>query len=130
MSKIVWENKYFMESENGDEMFTLEEIQEMLDELFSLNHVFNIGDWIPWVDFLDLQGYVKMTKVLSKKFDIFYEHVLDEHRTRRVKIDFMDKDMVESLLELARDPNLQVKFTRDCVKGFTQVKYLYLFIKS
>ncbi|KAL2534408.1 Flavonoid 3'-monooxygenase [Abeliophyllum distichum] len=120
LSRIVLGKNYFTESESGDEMFTLEEFQEMLDELFFLNGVLNIGDWIPCLDFLDLQGYVKRMKVLSKKFDKFHEHVFDEHRARRVKKDYVAKDMVDLLLELADDPNLQVKLTSDGVKGLTQ----------
>lgn len=54
--------KYFTESENGDEIYSLEEFQEMLDELFLLNGVLNIGDWIPRHDFLDLQGDVRTEK--------------------------------------------------------------------
>lgn len=47
----------------------------------------NIGDSIPWIDFLNLQGYVKRMKIVSKKFDRFLilEHVLDEHNSRREK---------------------------------------------
>ncbi|KAL2534411.1 Flavonoid 3'-monooxygenase [Abeliophyllum distichum] len=120
LSRMVLGKKYFRESENGDEMFAVEEFQEILDEQLFLNSVFNIGDWIPWVDFLDLQGYVKRMKVLSKKFDKFHEHVLDEHRARRMKKDYVAKDMVDSLLELADDPNLQVKLTSDAIKGLIQ----------
>ncbi|KAE8689134.1 Cytochrome P450 superfamily protein isoform 2 [Hibiscus syriacus] len=36
---------------------SVEELQEIIKEFFILNGVFNIGDWIPWLDFLDLQGY-------------------------------------------------------------------------
>lgn len=54
--------KYFTESENGDEIYSLEEFQEMLDELFLLNGVLNIADWIPRHDFLDLQGDVRTEK--------------------------------------------------------------------
>ncbi|KAM7492069.1 hypothetical protein LguiA_034990 [Lonicera macranthoides] len=70
----------------------IEELREMLDEWFFLNGVFNIGDWIPWLGFLDLQGYVKRMK--GEK-----------------------EDMVDVLLKLANDPNLEVKLTSDCVKG-------------
>ncbi|KAL2534395.1 Flavonoid 3'-monooxygenase [Abeliophyllum distichum] len=91
ISRIVLGKKYFRESEIGDEIFTLEEFQEMLDELFLLNGVLNIRDWIPWVDFLDLQGYVERMKVLSKKFDKIHKHVFDEHMGRRVKKDYVAK---------------------------------------
>ena len=94
----------------------------MIDELFFLNGVLNIGDSIPWIDFLDLQGYIKRMKVLSKKFDRFLEHVLDEHNQRRKTLDgYFAKHMVDVLLELADDPHLEVQLKRDGVKAFTQV---------
>ncbi|KAH8482517.1 hypothetical protein H0E87_029819, partial [Populus deltoides] len=65
ISRIVLGKKYFSASESEKEIVSLEEFQEMLDELFLLNGVLNIGDWIPWLDFLDLQGYVKRMKKLK-----------------------------------------------------------------
>ena len=74
ISRIVLGEKYFNESESGRSIVTVKEFQEMLDELFLLNGVLNIGDWIPWIEFLDLQGYVKRMKALRDKFDMFYDH--------------------------------------------------------
>lgn len=136
ISRTVLGKKYFSESKAEDSIVTLEEFQEMLDELFLLNGVLNIGDWIPWLDFLDLQGYVKRMKALKKKFDRFHDHVFDEHKANRkgnLK-DFVPKDMVDLLLQMADDPNLDVKLNYDSVRGFTQVinvsfKYIYIYIK-
>ncbi|KAG7036407.1 3,9-dihydroxypterocarpan 6A-monooxygenase, partial [Cucurbita argyrosperma subsp. argyrosperma] len=111
--------KYTEESENG--IVSPDEFKKMLDELFLLSGVLNIGDSIPWIDFLDLQGYVKRMKALSKKFDRFLEHVLDEHNERRKGVEgYVAKDMVDVLLQLADDPNLEVKLERHGVKAFTQ----------
>ncbi|KAK1549634.1 hypothetical protein Q3G72_005226 [Acer saccharum] len=122
ISRIVLGKKYFSESEFETAVVTLEEFQEMLDELFLLNGVLNIGDWIPWLDFMDLQGYVKRMKALKKKFDRFHDHVFDEHKSKMKGLmeDFVPKDMVDLLLQLADDPNLEVKLNYDSVKGFTQ----------
>ncbi|CAA3025257.1 cytochrome P450 71A1-like [Olea europaea subsp. europaea] len=60
-------------------------------------------------------------KILSKKFDRFLEHVLDEHNAKREATQsYVSKDMVDVLLELADDPNLEVKLERHGVKAFTQ----------
>nr|POF00543.1 flavonoid 3'-monooxygenase [Quercus suber] len=76
-----------------------EEFQEMIEELFLLNGVFNIGDWIPWLNFLDLQGYVKQMKALKKKFDRFLDHVFNEHKKKMEGVkDFVPMDMVDILL--------------------------------
>lgn len=115
---MVTGNKYFSGAEAK-----LAEVEGMLDELISLNAVFNIGDWIPWLSFLDLQGYVKKMKALNKKLDRFYSLVIEDHQARRVaeKGCFESRDMVDVLLQQAEDPHLQVKLTKDHIKGLIQV---------
>ncbi|XP_027126053.1 cytochrome P450 71A1-like [Coffea eugenioides] len=120
ISRMVLGKRYLDESDENS-IITPVEFKKMLDELFLLNGVLNIGDSIPWLDFLDLQGYIKRMKVLSKKFDRFLEHVLDEHNARRKdEKNYVSQDMVDVLLDLASDPNLEVKLERHGVKAFTQ----------
>ncbi|KAL4555934.1 hypothetical protein LXL04_038568 [Taraxacum kok-saghyz] len=120
ISRMVLGKRYLDEELNS--VVSPIEFRQMLDELFLLNGVFNIGDSIPWIGFMDLQGYVKRMKAVNKKFDRFLEHVLDEHNERRKAAgeNFEPKDMVDLLLQLADDPNLDVKLERHGVKAFTQ----------
>lgn len=120
ISRMVLGKRYTDESK--DSIVSPDEFKRMLDELFFLNGVINIGDLIPYVGFMDLQGYVKRMKIVSKKFDRFLEHVLDEHTARRTKGIENDgsKDMVDVLLDLSEDPTLEVKLERHGVKAFTQ----------
>ncbi|XP_030490755.2 trimethyltridecatetraene synthase [Cannabis sativa] len=130
ISRIVLGKKYFKEPESASStpettsLVKLEEFQEMLDELFLLNGVLNIGDWIPFLSFLDLQGYVKRMNSLSKKFHRFHDHVIDEHKANRMeqgqKGNFEPKDMVDFLLELRETPDLEVKLSYDSIKAFIQ----------
>ena len=121
ISRIVMGEKYFSESS----MVRLEEFQEMLDEIFLLNGVLNIGDWIPWIAFLDLQGYVKRMKALREKLDRFQDDMLEKHRAKREADDSGGaKDMVDMLLRLADDPDLEVKLPIDGVKAFTLVSLI------
>ncbi|KAL0351282.1 UNVERIFIED_CONTAM: Trimethyltridecatetraene synthase [Sesamum calycinum] len=121
ISRMVLSSKYFSESEYDKSVVKLDELQEMLEEWFLLNGVFNIGDWIPWLSFLDLQGYVKRMKALYKKFDRFHNYVIDDHQTRMAtEKDFVPGDVVDALLQLAENPNLEVKLTRDRIKGLLQ----------
>ncbi|KAL0372737.1 UNVERIFIED_CONTAM: Trimethyltridecatetraene synthase [Sesamum calycinum] len=95
ITRMVLGSKYF--SESGDDkssIVKLDELKAMLDEWFLLNGVFNIGDWIPWLNFLDLQGYGRM-KALYKRFDKFHNYQ-------------------------AEDSDLDVKLTRDHIKGLLQ----------
>ncbi|KAK8664423.1 hypothetical protein V6N13_084215 [Hibiscus sabdariffa] len=120
ISRMVFGRKY-TEGTGENEIVSPKEFKEMLDELFLLNGVLDIGDSIPWLSFLDLQGYIKRMKALAKKFDMFLEHVLDEHNERRKGVrDYVAKDMVDVLLQLSEDPTLDVKLERLSVKAFSQ----------
>ncbi|KAG9457316.1 hypothetical protein H6P81_001824 [Aristolochia fimbriata] len=122
ISRMVLGKKYLDDAEAVGSVVSPDEFKKMLDELFLLSGVLNIGDNIPWIDFLDLQGYVKRMKALAKKFDRFLEQVLDEHNAVRAKLgkDFVPRDMVDVLLQFADDPTLDVKISRNGVKAFTQ----------
>ncbi|KAF7814029.1 cytochrome P450 71A1-like [Senna tora] len=116
MSRIVLGKKYTGKSENV--VVSSEEFNKMVEELFLLSGVLNIGDFIPWLKFVDLQGYVKRMKELSKKLDKLVEHVLDEHEERRKGVeDYVAKDMVDVLLQFSEDPTLEVKLERNGVKA-------------
>ncbi|XP_058754463.1 trimethyltridecatetraene synthase-like [Vicia villosa] len=119
ISRMVLGKKYLQKTQNA--IISSHEFRNMLDEFFLLNGILNIGDFIPWIHFLDLQGYVKRMKALSKKFDRFMEYVLEEHIERKKNVkDYVSKDLVDVLLQLVEDPDLEVKIERDGVKAFTQ----------
>ncbi|KAK3157316.1 hypothetical protein QOZ80_2AG0119230 [Eleusine coracana subsp. coracana] len=120
VSRLVQGKKYISE-ERPDTGTTPKEFRWMIDELFVLMGVLNIGDMIPWLNCLDLQGYIRRMKRVSKMFDGFLEHVLDEHNERRQREgkEFVVLDMVDQLLQLADDQNLEVPIHRDGVKAFT-----------
>jgi hypothetical protein len=123
ITRMVLGKKYLHTNE-GDSGTTLEQCKWMIDEWFVLNGVLNIGDSIPWLGWMDLQGYIKRMKKLNKMFDGFLEHVVEEHEgRRRLEGDsFVAKDMVDVLLEIASDPNLEVQIHRDGIKAFIQVR--------
>ncbi|KAL2927080.1 Flavonoid 3'-monooxygenase [Bienertia sinuspersici] len=132
ISRVVLGKRYLDKGNDDDndndnehqekKIVTSKEFKLMLDELFILNGVLNLGDWIPCLKYLDIQGYVKRMKKVAKKFDRFMENVLDEHNARRAKEKdkWVPKDMVDVLLQYANDPNHEVKIERDGVKAFTQ----------
>lgn len=58
------------------------EFKDMVVEAMVLAGVFNIGDFIPELDWLDLQGVVRKMKRLHRRFDAFLGRIVDEHRAR------------------------------------------------
>ncbi|XP_021762254.1 flavonoid 3'-monooxygenase-like [Chenopodium quinoa] len=126
ISRVVLGKRYLDKCNDNDVDGQVNKIDDefslMLDELFILNGVLNLGDWIPCVKYLDIQGYEKRMKIIGKKFERFMEHVLDEHNARREneKDNWVPKDMVDVLLQHGNDSNHQVKIDRNGVKAFTQ----------
>ncbi|CAK7337627.1 unnamed protein product [Dovyalis caffra] len=82
----------------------------------------NKGDFIPWLAFLDMQEHIKRMKATAKKMDVFMQHVLEEHYARRKGVkEYEPRDMLNILVQVAENPNLEVKLDRIGVKAFTQV---------
>ncbi|KAG2631750.1 trimethyltridecatetraene synthase-like [Panicum virgatum] len=104
-----------------------EAFRRTLDEAFAVTGaVSNVGEWIPWLGWLDLQGCIRRMKRLSEMYDRFYEQILDEHEERRRRAgagEFVASDLVDVLLQLAekgRSETSEAKLTRDGVKAFIQ----------
>ncbi|GJN33879.1 hypothetical protein PR202_gb22507 [Eleusine coracana subsp. coracana] len=66
ISRMVLGKKYVGQEAAHEEistsMTTPEEFLGLVKEFFMLNGVFNIGDFVPWLDWLDLQGYIRRMK--------------------------------------------------------------------
>ncbi|CAD6203628.1 unnamed protein product [Miscanthus lutarioriparius] len=118
VSRMALGKKYIFDGAGS--LMPPEAFRWMIQEFFFLNGVFNVGDVIPWLSFLDPQGYIKRMKRLSKMFDPFLEHVLVEHseQRRRQGGGFVPRDMVDQLLQLADDASLDVPIERDGIKAF------------
>jgi len=77
------------------------EFKDMVVELMTTAGYFNIGDFIPILAWLDLQGIERGMKSLHKKFDalltkMIEEHVASSQKSYRVKPDFLDRLIAQS----------------------------------
>ncbi|XP_019056802.1 PREDICTED: flavonoid 3'-monooxygenase isoform X5 [Tarenaya hassleriana] len=75
-----------------------EEFKSMVTEMMSLAGVFNVGDFIPALDWLDLQGVAAKMKRLHKRFDGFLSSILEEHEINGP--DENKSDMLSTLISL------------------------------
>ncbi|XP_044478863.1 flavonoid 3',5'-hydroxylase 2-like [Mangifera indica] len=70
------------------------EFKDMVVELMTSAGFFNIGDFIPSIAWMDLQGIERGMKKLHKKFDVLITKMIEEHMAsshqRKGKPDFLD----------------------------------------
>ncbi|KAG9160616.1 hypothetical protein Leryth_019342 [Lithospermum erythrorhizon] len=99
ISRIILGDKYFSDFKESPLYMSLDEIAGLLDEWVVLNGVFNIGDWVPFLQRFDLQGYIKRMKILHEKMDKFFNYVIDDHKaSMEGENNWVPKDMVDVLL--------------------------------
>ncbi|WVZ90869.1 hypothetical protein U9M48_037128 [Paspalum notatum var. saurae] len=109
-----------------------------VDEAFAVSQSANsVGEWLPWLGWLDLQGFTRRMKRVHEVQDRFFEKILDEHE-RQQEADHRDAvgaaagqsaarddDLVDVLLQLAGEQGAGAeereaapRLTRDGVKAF------------
>lgn len=77
-----------------------DEFKEMVVEMMVLAGVFNIGDFIPALEWLDLQGVAAKMKKLHKRFDAFLTAIVEDHKKSSGG---KHVDMLTTLLSLKED---------------------------
>ena len=112
-----------------------EAFRRTLDEAFAVTGaVNNVGEWVPWLGPLDVQGFTRRMKRVHEQLDRFTEQILDEHekdRRRRardgggeVAATTTTTDLVDVLLQLVEEGGGQeeeepeARLTRDGAKAF------------
>ncbi|CAI8619008.1 unnamed protein product [Vicia faba] len=76
----------------------------------------NIGDYIPYIGKLDLQGLSKPMKAIGKIFDDFFEKIIDEHIQFGNK-DVKNKDFVDVMLEFVGTQESEYRIERPNIKA-------------
>jgi biphenyl-4-hydroxylase len=82
----------------------------------------NIGDYIPYVGSLDLQGLTRRMKAIGKIFDDFFEKIIDEHIQSDNKDD-KNKDFVDVMLGFLGTQESEYRVERPNIKAILLVKY-------
>ncbi|CAI9284025.1 unnamed protein product [Lactuca saligna] len=80
LARVMLGRRVFGDGSGGGDP-KADEFKDMVVELMVLAGEFNIGDFIPALDWLDLQGITKKMKKLHVRFDSFLNTILEEHKT-------------------------------------------------
>ncbi|KAH7520680.1 hypothetical protein FEM48_Zijuj08G0170900 [Ziziphus jujuba var. spinosa] len=96
--------KKFADSEFNERGF-----KAVIQEGMQLGAAPNLGDYIPQIAPLDLQGLTKKMKKVGKVFDDFFEKIIDEHV--QCKDEDKNKDFVDVMLGFlgSQDPEYRIE---------------------
>ena len=85
----------------------------MIKEVFFLSGAINIGNFILWLEWMDLQGLQWRHKSFHKIFDAFFEMVIQEHAEKNNDDNAANKDSMDVMLGLMENDDMEIKITQD-----------------
>ncbi|KAL8457999.1 hypothetical protein ACS0TY_035755 [Phlomoides rotata] len=95
----------------------------MLEEFMVLLGTFNVGDYVPWLTWINkINGLDKKVEKVAKQLDEFFEGVILEHRERKQDKfgDDLILDLVDILLEFQRENEGSSPVEDDTIKAVVQ----------
>ncbi|XP_059070339.1 xanthotoxin 5-hydroxylase CYP82C4-like [Cryptomeria japonica] len=96
---MIIDDRYF-----GEELGILADLfTHLIEETLILKGVTCIGDYIPWLKWLDLQGYEKAMKEVQGKLDLYMRRILDKHREKGLKEEGVMEDFIDVLISQAKE---------------------------
>lgn len=78
MTQMLLSKRFFGSKDAGPEQSA--EFLHITHQVFWLLGLLNIADYLPFLRWLDLQGYERMMKEVEKRMDAFHSTILHEHR--------------------------------------------------
>eukprot|EP01018_Ginkgo_biloba_P010277 Gb_28135 [translate_table: standard] len=100
----------------SSEAFDNRGFNEVIREFLYLMGAFDIGDFIPWLAWMDLQGLNRRQKNLHKTLDAFIEKIIEKH-VAQSNYDGLQRDFVDVLLANSEDNDTEIKLTRANIKA-------------
>nr|QJB23808.1 flavonoid 3'-hydroxylase [Centaurea cyanus] len=102
LARVMLGRRVFGDGSGGGDR-KADEFKEMVVEMMVLAGEFNIGDFIPALDWLDLQGVTKKMKNLHLRFDSFLNEILEDHKNGGDIITSGNVDLLTTLISLKDD---------------------------
>lgn len=126
LARVMLGKRVFADGTNGMDP-QAEEFKLMVVEMMVLAGVFNIGDFIPALDWMDIQGVAGKMKKLHARFDAFLTTILEEHKEKRVGESKEQGDLLNTLISLKNEEDDNGgKLTDTEIKALLLVRLLQL----
>ncbi|KAA0036264.1 cytochrome P450 CYP736A12-like protein [Cucumis melo var. makuwa] len=99
----------------GDEDFDERGFKAVIQEGMQLAAAPNLGDFIPAIAWLDLQGFTRKMKSVHKVYDEFLEKIINEHLVARGGK--KTRDFVDVMLDLIDSQQTEYQIDRSTIKA-------------
>ncbi|KAF8037417.1 hypothetical protein BT93_B0348 [Corymbia citriodora subsp. variegata] len=99
LGRVMLGKRVFGDGSGGGDA-KADEFKSMVVEVMVLAGVFNIGDFVPALEWLDLQGVAAKMKRLHKRFDAFLTAIVEEHKASMGKAGNKHNDLLSTLISL------------------------------
>lgn len=120
LGRVMLGRRVFGEGTGGG-LPQADEFKSMVVEVMVLSGVFNIGDFIPSLEWLDLQGVAAKMKKLHNRFDAFLTKILDEHKIKAGDGSGEHTDMLSTLISLQEGADEETRLTDTEIKALLLV---------
>nr|ATG29957.1 CYP867E3 [Taxus chinensis] len=107
-------SKKLSEAVYSEDLQEARHFKDTIEEAFLLVGAFDVGDYLPFLNWLDLQGLKSAMKKLQKKRDAFLQKLLKDHREKR---GFQPKDLIDFLISATDNHEIQSDSNDDVVKA-------------
>ncbi|GLJ45523.1 hypothetical protein SUGI_0958430 [Cryptomeria japonica] len=89
-----------------------QEFLQLVTESMRLAGAFVLGDFIPFLAFLDWGGQCRRMQAVNKVFDAFAEQIIDEHVERRKTKKSEEPDIIDMMFDMAESENVEIQVSR------------------
>ncbi|GER34825.1 cytochrome P450 [Striga asiatica] len=113
--------KRYCDDGSGDLSGEAKEFKEILREIFEVSGATNVGDFLPVLKWLGVNGLEKRLKKLQVRRDCFLQNLIDERRRKTKIVKGREKDLTLIDVLLAHQETDPEVYTDEYVKGTIQV---------
>ncbi|KAH9300181.1 hypothetical protein KI387_011764, partial [Taxus chinensis] len=101
----------------SEEYEEADHFKQMIKQSVFLVGAFEVGDFLPFLKWLDLQGLIAAMKKLQQKRDVFMQKLVIDHREKRGTVDANAQDLIDVLISATDNHEIQSDSNDDVVKA-------------
>ncbi|KAF9615977.1 hypothetical protein IFM89_027407 [Coptis chinensis] len=117
--RMVVGKRYSASNSSGDET-EARRCQKIMSDVFRLMGTFIIGDALPYLSWLDIQGYKKEMKNTAKELDLIFQGWLEERKRKRQSEEVNQEQVfMDILLSILEHTKISSEYDNDTINKAT-----------